>query len=773
MVSASSSSSNNRAPNSAMNSSSASRVDEFERASVIIPDVLYFCAVKREHLLVTNSVIAQEHIAFTTDRTLTYEPFYADFGPLSLGQLFRFCMAMQKVLTQAAQASSTSSTHAPASGATRAMRNSHPAAASPSAAAERGTLRSRTMRNGLRSSSGGDHGIGEADDVVAIGTNTAGKSRRVYYYCGHDPHRRANSAVLLGGYLVLFKDWQPDAAYRAVSQLRPFAPFRDASCGLSLCDLTVLDCINGIAKAKSVGFIDFHLPNSFFDIAQYEKYERVENGDLNVIVPGKFVAFSGPSNLRNRYNGFCGFQTKVPEDYHAIFSELGVGTVIRLNNKVYDKRRFSQHGFRHHDMFFVDGTCPPEQILQNFLRVSERESPGSAIAIHCKAGLGRTGTLIACYLMKHFHFTALECIAYIRICRPGSIIGPQQLFLKNIEQRMWDEGARHSMHVAAGTDGSANGNGHIFVTANGKATGDSAEASSPISLSSSPQSTRSPASHEKANGVSPDTSASRTPPRNAASPVNVSPKRIPNGGGAFGIAGSNGNIPRAMTAANGSRSLSPTPTGRSAWGHQRSYLTSRSGGSGGVSLSYSQSRTGFRRNECDIVTIPASGDGRTAAALQSPGKMSRGGCDSWTSNGSSISSPTSPHSSMMLRSSRTSAAHGSELATSTTSKQKSPHQARAATHARRNLWGGGGGGGEHAMKKNKHSIGGGASRQMHLTQMQLQHRSMLVGGAKLPHSIVPMTPDRSPNANGYSPESSYVRRAVTASGQPRKVLIQS
>lgn len=46
------------------------------------------------------------------------------------------------------------------------------------------------------------------------------------------------------------------------------------------------------------------------------------------------------------------------------------------------------------------------------------------------AGLGRTGTLIGCYLMKHFRFTAAEAIAWIRICRPGSIIGPQQNFLE-------------------------------------------------------------------------------------------------------------------------------------------------------------------------------------------------------------------------------------------------------------------------------------------------------------------------------------------------------
>ena len=51
------------------------------------------------------------------------------------------------------------------------------------------------------------------------------------------------------------------------------------------------------------------------------------------------------------------------------------------------------------------------------------------MAIHCKAGLGRTGTLIGLYAMKHFKFPAAAFIGWIRIARPGSILGPQQHYL--------------------------------------------------------------------------------------------------------------------------------------------------------------------------------------------------------------------------------------------------------------------------------------------------------------------------------------------------------
>ena len=65
--------------------------------------------------------------------------------------------------------------------------------------------------------------------------------------------------------------------------------------------------------------------------------------------------------------------------------------------------------------------------MKNFLTLSERET--GVLAVHCKAGLGRTGTLIGCYAMKHFKFPAAYFIGWIRIARPGSILGPQQHYL--------------------------------------------------------------------------------------------------------------------------------------------------------------------------------------------------------------------------------------------------------------------------------------------------------------------------------------------------------
>ena len=40
-------------------------------------------------------------------------------------------------------------------------------------------------------------------------------------------------------------------------------------------------------------------------------------------------------------------------------------------------------------------------------------------------------------MMRKWRFTGRECIGYIRVIRPGSILGPQQEYLEQMEQEMW------------------------------------------------------------------------------------------------------------------------------------------------------------------------------------------------------------------------------------------------------------------------------------------------------------------------------------------------
>jgi cell division cycle 14 len=52
------------------------------------------------------------------------------------------------------------------------------------------------------------------------------------------------------------------------------------------------------------------------------------------IIPGRFLAFSGPSMTEYDEEGW---RTFTPEDYVSTFRKLGVFLVIRLNKKSYER----------------------------------------------------------------------------------------------------------------------------------------------------------------------------------------------------------------------------------------------------------------------------------------------------------------------------------------------------------------------------------------------------------------------------------------------------
>ncbi|KAM4617101.1 dual specificity protein phosphatase CDC14B isoform 3-T3 [Polymixia lowei] len=260
---------------------------------------------------------------------------------------------------------------------------------------------------------------------------TLSRKKIIFYTCG-DQKKQANAAYLIGSYAVMHLHMMPEEAYSLlVSRNSTYLPFRDASFGTCMYNLNILDCLCAIHKALQFGWLDF----SNFDVEEYEHYERAENGDFNWIIPGKFLAFSGPHPKSKIENGY---PLHAPEAYFPYFRKHNITTIIRLNKKMYDARRFTDSGFEHHDLFFVDGSTPNDSIVRKFLNICENAE--GAIAVHCKAGLGRTGTLIGCYMMKHYRLTAAEAIAWIRICRPGSVIGPQQNFVEDKQSSLWAEG---------------------------------------------------------------------------------------------------------------------------------------------------------------------------------------------------------------------------------------------------------------------------------------------------------------------------------------------
>ncbi|KAM4810282.1 dual specificity protein phosphatase CDC14B isoform 2-T2 [Rhinophrynus dorsalis] len=298
---------------------------------------------------------------FSIDDELIYENFYADFGPLNLAMLYKYCNKLNR----------------------------------------------------------------------KIKSFSLAKKKIVHYTCG-DEKKQANAAFLIGSYAIMYLNKLPVDMFRLLQAGNTnYLPFRDASFGTCSFHLTLLDCFQAVHKAVQYELLDFKA----FDVEEYQHYERAENGDFNWIVPRKFLAFSGPHQKSKIESGY---PHHAPEAYFPYFRKHNLSTIIRLNKKMYDAKRFTDAGFEHHDLFFVDGSTPSDPIVKKFLNICENAD--GAVAVHCKAGLGRTGTLIGCYIMKHYRMTAAETIAWIRICRPGSVIGPQQQFMVDKQKSLWNEG---------------------------------------------------------------------------------------------------------------------------------------------------------------------------------------------------------------------------------------------------------------------------------------------------------------------------------------------
>jgi cell division cycle 14 len=99
-------------------------------------------------------------------------------------------------------------------------------------------------------------------------------------------------------------------------------------------------------------------------------------------------------------------------------------------------------------MYFDDGSNPSEEILRDFIALADAQiAAGRVVAVHCKAGLGRTGVLIGAYLIWRHGFSASEVIGFMRFMRPGCVVGPQQHFMYENATEWVRWRVRHEMRL--------------------------------------------------------------------------------------------------------------------------------------------------------------------------------------------------------------------------------------------------------------------------------------------------------------------------------------
>ena len=301
---------------------------------------------------------------FTSDvvpfpQEFAYTPFASDFGPLSLAQVYRYCVHLKDIIQ-----------------------------------------------------------------------SQASRKRQIVHYCAGLPNKVTNSALLIGCFMIVVLEKTADEVVDAFDHITTLS-YRDASQGPSTYSCTLEHCFRGLEWAMKLGWFKF----AEFNLKEFEHYERVEHGDVSWIIPAKFLAFSCPAVVARDEDGWRQF---TPENYVPLFKKWGITSVARLNSKTYDAERFRRNGLKIVELYFSDGGCPSDYLIQKFYEIAEAEP---AVAVHCKAGLGRTGTIIGCYAIAKHQFPAAEFIAWCRLCRPGSILGQQQPFLLDYERRILTQAA--------------------------------------------------------------------------------------------------------------------------------------------------------------------------------------------------------------------------------------------------------------------------------------------------------------------------------------------
>ncbi|PIA64577.1 hypothetical protein AQUCO_00100212v1 [Aquilegia coerulea] len=111
--------------------------------------------------------------------------------------------------------------------------------------------------------------------------------------------------------------------------------------------------------------------------------------------------------------------------------QLGVGGVITLNEPyetLVPTALYRAHGIEHlviptRDYLFAPSASDINRAVDFIHR---NACCGRTTYVHCKAGRGRSTTIVLCYLVEYKHMTPVAALEYVRSIRPRVLLAPSQ-----------------------------------------------------------------------------------------------------------------------------------------------------------------------------------------------------------------------------------------------------------------------------------------------------------------------------------------------------------